>query len=93
MRNKKGGVKFFVLLAFIGLVFLGFTAYAAYTGKYTTGMHPSAIDFSGLDLCGGPGIPRRKGRYFHPGRCLCEDDFNRCNERSLIDLPKGRACS
>ena len=48
MRNKKVGVKSFVLLAFIGLVFLGYTAYAAYTGKYTAGMTLPQLTFQGL---------------------------------------------
>ena len=48
MRNKKAGVKSFVLLAFIGLVFLGYTAYAAYTGKYTAGMTLPQLTFQGL---------------------------------------------
>jgi len=48
MRKKKGGVKFIVMLAFMGLVFLGFTAYAAYTGKYTTGMTLPKFTFEGL---------------------------------------------
>jgi hypothetical protein len=48
MRNKTVGVKLFVLLAFIGLVFLGLTAYAAYTGKYTAGMTLPQLTFQGL---------------------------------------------
>ena len=48
MRNKKVGVKTFVLLAFMGLVFLGYTAYAAYTGKYTAGMTLPPFTFEGL---------------------------------------------
>jgi hypothetical protein len=48
MRNKRVSVKSFVLLAFTGLVFLGYTAYAAYTGKYTAGMTLPQLTFEGL---------------------------------------------
>jgi hypothetical protein len=64
MRNKKGGVKFFVLLAFIGLVFLGFTAYAAYTGKYTTGSTLPQLTFEGLTSAEDQGYLGVKGATF-----------------------------
>ena len=64
MRNKKGGVRFFVLPAFIGLVFLGFTAYAAYTGKYTTGMTLPQLTFQGLTSAEDQGYLGVKGDTF-----------------------------
>jgi hypothetical protein len=48
MRKRKVGVKWFVLLAFMGFIFLGYTAYAAYTGKYTVGMTLPKLTFEGL---------------------------------------------
>ena len=48
MRKKTLGVKCFVLLAFAVLLFLGYTAYAAYTGKYAAGMTLPRLAFEGL---------------------------------------------
>ena len=48
MRNKRGGVKFAVLLAFMGLFVVSYTAYAAFTGKYTAGMTLPKLTFQGL---------------------------------------------
>jgi hypothetical protein len=48
MRDKRLGLNSLVLLAFIGLVFLGYTAHAAYTGKYTAGMTLPQLTFQGL---------------------------------------------
>ena len=48
MRMKKADVRFFVLLAFMGFFFLGYTAHAAYTGKFTSGMTLPQLTFQGL---------------------------------------------
>jgi hypothetical protein len=48
MKNKKGDVRFVLLLSFVCLVFLGYTAYAAYTGKYAAGMTLPQLTFEGL---------------------------------------------
>ena len=48
MRHKTVSVKVFVSLAFIGLLFLGYTAYAAYTGKYAAGTTLPQLTFQGL---------------------------------------------
>ena len=64
MRNKKGGVKFFVLLGFMGLVFLAFTAYAAYTGKFTTGTTLPQLTFEGLTSAEDQGYLGVKGDSF-----------------------------
>jgi len=48
MRNRTCGVDFFMLLVFMGLFLLSYTAYAAYTGKYKPGMTLPKLTFHGL---------------------------------------------
>jgi hypothetical protein len=64
MRNKELGVKSFLLLAFVVLVFLGCTAYAAYTGKYTAGMTLPQLTFEGLTSAEDQGYLGVKGDTF-----------------------------
>ena len=64
MRKKTVGVRFFVLLAFTGLVSLGYTAYAAYTGKYTVGMTLPQLTFEGLTSAEDQGYLGVKGDTF-----------------------------
>ena len=64
MRKKTVGVRFFVLLAFTGLVSLGYTAYAAYTGKYTAGMTLPPLTFEGLTCAEDQGYLGVKGDRF-----------------------------
>ena len=46
MKHRKRCVKFVVLLAL--MLFLTYTAYAGYTGKYTVGMTLPQFTFEGL---------------------------------------------
>jgi hypothetical protein len=76
MRNKRVvGVKCFVVPAFIGLVFVGYTAYAAYTGKYTVGMTLPQLTFQGLTSAEEQGYLGVKGDTFTladiSGKMIC----------------------
>ncbi len=48
MRNKRAVTKFSGLIAVLGLVFLSYSTYAAYTGKCTAGMTLPQLTFEGL---------------------------------------------
>ena len=64
MRNKTVGVSLFVLLSFMGLLFLGYSAYAAYTGKYAVGTTLPLLTFQGLTSPEDQGYLGVKGETF-----------------------------
>jgi len=64
MRKKKLGVQFLVLSALLGFVFLGYTAYAAYIGKYTVGSTLPQLTFEGLTSAEDQGYLGVKGETF-----------------------------
>ncbi len=64
MRNKKACTKFFELVAVLGLVLLGYSTYAAYTGKFTAGMTLPQLTFEGLTSAEDQGYLGVKGNTF-----------------------------
>jgi len=64
MRKKKAGKKFFRWVAVVGLVLVGYCAYAAYTGKFTVGMTLPRLSFEGLTSAEDQGYLGVKGDTF-----------------------------